>query len=174
MLWNLRVSDHVHKNQLVNRSWAVRVQYTPLNVMCLRYISVSICSSKLPISVWLSDNFYTFLMPCRVFRILCTSHPCQSSEAYEFWPSSLCNVAHPFVTSCLLDPFSSDLRFRLPSNCFLLITKPSSTAMKTALETSFGFETGRSELNVGKHMSIHSARNFGDKYMGSLKCLRVV
>jgi hypothetical protein len=108
-------------------------------------------------------QFCTFPMPCLVFWILCPSHPCQVSEAYELWRSSLCNFVHPSVTSCLLDPFSSNLGSQSPSNCvFFVITKPSSTTIKNSMRKyNLGSETGRSEMHVGKHLWIHSASNFG-------------
>jgi len=163
MLWYPSVTIHVHKNQPVNRSWSVWVQSTPFFVMCLRYFLISsMCASRLPISVWFSDSFYTFLMPCRVFWILCPSHPCQVSEAYELWRSSLGNFVHPSVTSRLLDPFSSDLSSQSPSNCvFLVITKPSSATIKNSMRKyNFGSKSGRSEMHVGKRLWIYSARNF--------------
>jgi len=164
MLWNPRVTVHVHKNHPVNRSSAIWVQSTPFFEMCLRYILISsICASKLPISVWFSDSLFTFLMPCRVFWILSPFRLCQVSEAYELWRSSLCNFVHPSVNSRLLDPFSSDLSSQSPSNCvFLVITKPSSTTIKNIMRKyNFGSETVRSEMHVGERLWIHSARNFG-------------
>ena len=164
MLWKPRVTIHVHKTQPINRSWAIWVQSTPFFVMCLRYILISfICASKMPIYVWFSDSFYTFLMPCPVFWILCPSHPCQVSEAYELWRSSLCNFVHPSITSRLLDPFSSDHISQSPSTCvFLVITKPSSTTIKNSMRKyNFGSEIGRSEMHVGKRLWVNSARKFG-------------